>query len=217
MIETAKASPHSEYPFSNMFNLKNQIFNPYWWRFQWRYRRGKTPWDTEITPPEVVRFIADTPPGTALDLGCGTGTNAITLARHGWKVSGVDFIGAAIKKARKKAAAEGLDITFIESSVTDLDMFSGPFTYILDIGCLFGLVEADQQKYAANVRRLLAAGGWYMLYAWNPRYYNNKMVGISPDAVDDLLGDTLTKIQTIEGEEHGAASTWYWYQRPNHR
>ena len=180
----------------------------------------------EAKPPGILKLrhrrlcaLSPTRPlETALDLGCGTGTNAITLARHGWKVSGVDFIGAAIKKSpQKKAAAEGLDITFIESSVTDLDMFSGPFTYILDIGCLFGLVEADRPKYAANVRRMLAAGGWYMLYAWNPRYYNNKMVGISPDAVDDLLGDTLTKFQTIVGEEHGAASTWYWYQRPNPR
>lgn len=38
-----------------------------------------------------MEFIAGTPPGKALGFGCGTGTNAITLARHGWQVTGVDF------------------------------------------------------------------------------------------------------------------------------
>ena len=63
-------------------------FIPTRWEFKWRYWRRQTPWDTQVTPPEVMEFIARTPPGKALDLGCGTGTNAITLARHGWQVDG---------------------------------------------------------------------------------------------------------------------------------
>lgn len=69
-----------------------------------RYWRRQTPWDTQVTPPEVMEFIARTPPGKAVDLGCGTGTNAITLARHGWRVTGVDFVPKAILAARAKAA-----------------------------------------------------------------------------------------------------------------
>jgi len=51
------------------------------WKFEWRYWRGNTPWDTQVTPPEVMELIANTSLGKALDLGCGTGTNAITLSR----------------------------------------------------------------------------------------------------------------------------------------
>ena len=50
------------------------------------------PWDTGITPPELLEFITNHVPGSALDLGCGTGTNAITLTKNQWEVIGIDFV-----------------------------------------------------------------------------------------------------------------------------
>ena len=85
-----------------------------------------------------MEFIARTPPGKALDLGCGTGTNAITLARHGWRVTGVDFTYRKPScAARRKAAAERIDDRFHVASVTDLSVCSRTVDdYVLDIGCL---------------------------------------------------------------------------------
>lgn len=191
----------------------SHLFNRNWRLFQWRYLRGRTPWDTRITPPEVTAFIAGTPPGTALDLGCGTGTNAMTLARHGWRVTGVDFIAQAIRRARSKAAQSNLEIEFIETSVLDLDMLGGPFTYILDIGCLHGLNPDDRPAYAANLKRLLAHEGWYMLYAWHPRLYKGGRVGISVEEVAHMLGNDLARERIETGEENGHPSAWYWYRR----
>lgn len=196
-----------------MPSQRPSLFNPYWWRFQWRYWRGRTPWDTQITPPEVMEFIQTTQPGRALDLGCGTGTNAITLARHGWQVTGVDFIPKAIRTARRKAAASGLNIKFLLASVTDLDMLSGPYTYILDIGCLFGLNKADRNKYADHLFRLIDRQGWYMLYAWYPRLFRGRLMGLTAEEVEGLLGDAYRKIRVRHGEENGDPTAWYWYQR----
>ncbi len=47
--------------------------------YEWMYWRGKPRWDTGITPPEVVQLVEAEhfPPGRALDIGCGTGTNVV--------------------------------------------------------------------------------------------------------------------------------------------
>jgi SAM-dependent methyltransferase len=185
------------------------------WRFQWLYWRSKTPWDTNITPPEVIEFLADAIAGRALDLGCGTGTNAITLARHGWQVTGVDFVPSAIRKARFKAAAAGLAIDFVTADVTDLKGIHGPFDYALDIGCLFGLDADSRMKYADNLIRLLRPGACYMLYAWLPREWLGRMVGITEDQIESMLGKAFIRERMVLGEEKGGASAWYWYRRNN--
>ncbi|ROQ89582.1 methyltransferase domain-containing protein [Desulfosoma caldarium] len=183
------------------------------WGFEWLYLRGKTPWDTGITPPEVMEFLAHTPPGRALDLGCGTGTNAITLARHGWQVTGVDFSPQAIRRARRKAASAGLTIAFYVADVTNLATLQGPYDYVLDIGCLFALSQDGRRRYARELERLTAPGAWYMLYAWLPRPWRGGLWGISVNEVESLFGGEFTRERYVIGEEKGHPSAWYWYRR----
>ena len=193
-----------------------RIFNllkPAWWRFEWRYWRNKTPWDTQTTPPEVNDFIRHNLPGRALDLGCGTGTNAIALAKHHWQVTGVDFSHKAIASARRKAAAKGMTIDFHIGDVTDLAFLQGPFQYALDIGCLHSLRPEDWIKYVHDLSRLVSQGGQYMLYAWLPRPWRGSMQGITPEKVQFLLSPTFRQEKVVIGEENGSPSAWYWYRR----
>ncbi len=183
------------------------------WGFQWRYWRGKTPWDTHMTPPEVMEFIANTPAGKALDLGCGTGTNAITLARHGWEVTGVDFAPKAIRIARRKFEAAGLPVELMQADVTDLSVLTGPYDYVLDIGCLSGLGPPKRVPYGEELARLARSQGWYMLYAWLPRWWQGGIWGISAEEVEALIGGQFSKVRQVIGEEKGHPSAWYWFQR----
>src|SRR5438093_13306073 len=93
------------------------------------------PWDTGVTPPELERFVASHQPGRALDLGCGTGTNVVYVARHGWDAVGIDFAGRAIAKARRRARDAGVSAKFLVDDVTRLEV-AGPFDLALDLGCL---------------------------------------------------------------------------------
>lgn len=190
-----------------------KLLNPEWWRFEWRYWRKQTPWDTQITPPEVVDFLNANPPGKALDLGCGTGTNAVAMAQRGWRVTGVDFSPKAIAAARRKAAQTDLQIQFHEASVADLGFLFGPFDYALDIGCLFALKPEERQKYAAHLQRLLSPGAHYMLYAWLPQRRRHRFWGISSNEVALLFEPAFKREKIIVGRDSGGGSAWYWFTR----
>lgn len=129
----------------------------------WYYRRP--PWDTGVSPPELFAFLDSYSPGRALDLGCGTGTNAITLAQHDWSVIGVDFAVAAVRRARRKARAAGVAIEFHVGDVTRLEFVRQPVNLVLDIGCYHGLSPAGRERYRRRVCDLLAPGGCLLLYA----------------------------------------------------
>ncbi|MCJ7511394.1 MAG: methyltransferase domain-containing protein, partial [Anaerolineales bacterium] len=70
--------------------------------FELRYLLGDTPWDTGVSPPELLAYLHRHPPGRALDLGCGTGTNTLALAERGWEVTAIDFSSGALRVARRR-------------------------------------------------------------------------------------------------------------------
>lgn len=133
--------------------------------FEYMYLRHPR-WDTGITPPELVDFVRDNPPGNALDLGCGSGTNAIYLAQNGWKVTAVDFSFLAIFRAKRKSAKLHLPIRWLNADVSNLSMITESFQLILDIGCFHGLFPVQKQKYIRQLDRFLAEGGTFLLYGF---------------------------------------------------
>jgi SAM-dependent methyltransferase len=189
------------------------LLKPEWWRFEWRYWRKQTPWDTQVTPPEVMEFLTQASAGRALDLGCGTGTNAITLSEHGWRVTGVDFSPKAIAAARRKAARKKLSIDFYIGDVSDLSFLAGPFDLVLDIGCLFSLKAPDREKYAAGLTAILPQGARYMLYAWLPQVRRGRRVGISAQEVSALFLPAFGLDKTEVGRDGEGQSAWYWFTR----
>jgi cyclopropane fatty-acyl-phospholipid synthase-like methyltransferase len=186
------------------------------WSFDLQYLLSRPPWDTEVTPPELVELIegGELPPGQALDLGCGTGTNCIYLARHGWEVVGVDFSIWAIRQARRKARRAGVDCQFYRRDVTDLAFLADPFDLALDIGCLHSLPSERWGRYAAEVVRLVRPGGLYLLYAFTPRPGYSTTRGVALEEVCSLFASAFTLEREEEGEDpSGPRSAWYWLRR----
>jgi SAM-dependent methyltransferase len=186
------------------------------WAFDLQYILGQTPWDTQVTPPEVVALVegGSIPPGRALDLGCGTGTNCIYLARHGWQVVGVDFSVVAIWRARCKAWRAGVDAAFHRTDVTDLSFLQEAFGFVLDIGCLHSIPMEKWPSYAAEVIRLTRPGGRYMLYAFVPHPDRPEPRGVSPEEVRDLFEPAFIVERQEGGDDPtGPSSAWYWLRR----
>jgi 2-polyprenyl-3-methyl-5-hydroxy-6-metoxy-1,4-benzoquinol methylase len=73
-------------------------------------RVGFTPWDNGQVPEELSAFVEGSgalPAGRALDIGCGTGIQAMYLARNGWRVTAIDAVERPLERARARARAEG--------------------------------------------------------------------------------------------------------------
>src|SRR5437588_9422255 len=110
------------------------------------YRLGFTPWDGHPIASSLQSLVEGNgspplTPGTALDVGCGTGDTSIYLAQHGWQVTGVDFVPRAVGKARAKADAQKVTVNFQEANATRLsdEGVGTGFDLIVDNGCLHGM------------------------------------------------------------------------------
>ena len=172
----------------------------------------RPPWDSGITPPELWQFIRENPSGRAIDLGCGTGTNAITLARHGWHVTGVDFAGAAIERARRKARRENLSVNFMVDDVTRLPEALGPFDLVLDIGCFHAIEARLRPVYLNTIGRILVPGGTWLLYAMR-RSQGQSVVGLDEAEIAEL-SSRFQLIRREDGSDPGGRlSSWFWFSR----
>jgi SAM-dependent methyltransferase len=170
------------------------------------FRRPR--WDTGISPPELVDFIKSNPPGRAIDLGCGTGTNVLTLAQHGWDVTGVDFIVNNIYKARRKAITAGLNqrIHLYRDSVARMDGIQGPYNLVLDIGCYQGLSDNDRELYQSRIAEILAPEGTLLIYGMINQ--PGMDFGLTPE--DMAAFQVYLSLHTrIDSTDHDLLSTWW--------
>jgi len=183
------------------------------WFFELRYLFGRAPWDTGITPPEVVAFLDRTPPGRALDLGCGTGTNAVEMARRGWEVAAIDFSSRAVLAARRRAAAARLSLTVVQGDVSDLHGVHGPFDFVLDIGCFHALTKEGQARYAAHVSRRTLPGATFMLYTFTVSGTGRGRELPSEDSLRHLFTPAFALTSIDHGTDGRHASAWFTFLR----
>jgi SAM-dependent methyltransferase len=123
-----------------------------------------------LTIMEVAEHLvatADPAPGDrVLDVACGTGNVALVAARRFTEVVGLDFAPNLLETARRRAAAEGTDITFVEGDAQALPFEDASFDVVLSV---FGVQFApDQERAAAELLRVTRPGGTIALANWVP-------------------------------------------------
>lgn len=151
------------------------------------YRSGKPAWDGDQPHPDLAKIIEGREPGRALDLGCGTGTDALYLGQRGWEVVGVDFVSGAIDRAIDRARESGSSVSFVCGDVTQLhdSRVDGPFDLIIDVGCYHSIPTDLRDAYVSGVAAVAPPGA--ELY----------LAGIShPPAIWRVIG-----ARGVDGEE----------------
>jgi 2-polyprenyl-3-methyl-5-hydroxy-6-metoxy-1,4-benzoquinol methylase len=141
--------------------------------FKTFYRLGFAPWDGHPLANSLTDLIEGDgalAPGTALDLGCGTGDTSIYLAKHGWQVTGVDFVAKAVDKARAKAEADKVAVNFASADVTRLSSegVGSNFGLIVDNGCLHGMSAEARDAYVREVTAVAAPDARLLLCEFIP-------------------------------------------------
>lgn len=154
------------------------------------YRDGKPPWDCGVTPPELVALVEGPEPltpGRALELGCGTGTNAVYLARNGWRVAAVDLVERAVLQAREKVLAADAEVTVLCADATRLDEVGlpGPYDLFFDLSCFCGIPPHRRDAYAAGLTERAAPGALLLMFGYGPGAWDDPVSGVTADELRD--------------------------------
>jgi ubiquinone/menaquinone biosynthesis C-methylase UbiE len=137
-----------------------------------------TPMETFTTPTaaKLVNFAKVEPGQKLLDVGCGTGVVAITAARIGAKVRGLDLSPVLIEHAREHAALMKLDVDFREGDAENLPYGDSEFDVVLS---QFGHMFAPRPDVTiSEMLRVLKPGGTMAFSTWPPHLYVGRMFAL---------------------------------------
>ena len=176
---------------------------------------GKIAWITQPLSEILADALEIRPGSDVLDVATGTGHAALAAARRFARVTGVDYVPALLDVARNRAAAEGLDVTFVEGDAENLPVPDERFDYVVStIGAMFA---PDQEKTASELLRAARPGGTIGMVNWRPEGFIGELFrtiakhvpppeGLKPAAlwgseerVRELFGDSVAEVNFKDG------------------
>jgi SAM-dependent methyltransferase len=137
-----------------------------------RYVKGDTPWDSGRPSQELVRVLDEEriTPCRAIDLGCGTGSNAIYLASLGFDVTAADISPTAIDRCRMRRATTDVRIRCIQADLLDPpDDIGGSYSFFLDRACYHVVRRVNVEAYFRTLDRIIAPSALGLVMAGNAR------------------------------------------------
>ncbi len=181
--------------------------------YEFGYRYFRMPW--ELGPRQELVGLVESgriAPCRAIDLGCGTGSNAIYLAQRGFEVTGVDFAASAIEKARRRADSCGVKANFIVDDLTDLRKVNGIYDFLVDYGTIDDLNPKDRGLYVQNMLPLTHPGSRYLLWCFEwPRRWWERFIPFEqafvPGEAERRFGEHFD-IERVAGTETPRMRRW---------
>ncbi len=162
---------------------------------------------TGLVAPLLVRFAGVQPNSRVLDVGCGTGVVAVTAARLGATVTGVDLTPALLTRAKENAAVAAVTIEFQEGDVEDLPCGDASFDFVLSqFGHMFG---PRPQIAVGEMLRVLRPGGTIAFSTWPPDLFIGRVFAVlgkyGPPPPEGSVSPVLWGDPRVVRERLGAA------------
>ncbi len=163
------------------------------------------PWE-EGKPSAVLVALIESgvvEKGAALDICCGSGENAIYLARHGFSCHGIDISPTAIGYARNKAAREAVSCQLVPGNAIQLPYPDNHFTLVFDRGCFHSISPKGRKAYIRGVHRVLKIEGKYQLLCFSSKDHPSRQppYSFSPEDIKRYFS-RLFKISYIKELSH---------------
>ena len=136
--------------------------------FDWAYLNGQAPWDIGRPQPILV-CLADQGliAGSVIDVGCGTGENALYIAARGHDVLGIDLAPTAISRACDKALRRGIRAEFEIADALDLRAIGRTYDVAVDFGLFHVFSDRERAIYERNLRDVLRPGARYFFMCFS--------------------------------------------------
>jgi SAM-dependent methyltransferase len=189
----------------------------------------------QVVADRLVETIDVLPDERVLDVACGSGNAALAAARAFASVTGVDFVPALLERGRIRAAAEFLEVEFVEGDAQELPFEDGSFDVVVST---FGAMFApDQERTASELLRVARPGGRIGMANWVPDGFVGEVFaatakyvpsppGLTPptawgtearlrelfgDRVSDLRVERRVSVQRLRSAEHFLSFFRRWF------
>jgi SAM-dependent methyltransferase len=132
------------------------------------YRQGTPTWDVGEPHGELVRVVNEYPfpkSGSVLELGCGTGSDAIFLTQRRFEVTAVDCSPIALERARLRAEYHDVLLRFVLDDVFEFTQTCGEFDVVYDSGFYHYLRMTKLEPYLDMLWRVTRPGSWFFCLA----------------------------------------------------
>ncbi len=131
------------------------------------YRQGTPPWDVGVPHSELIRVLDEGHfrSGTVLELGCGSGADAVYLARRRFEVTAVDCSPIALERARLRAEQQDALLRFVLEDVFEFARSAGQFDIVYDAGFYHFIRLLNLQKYLDMLWRVTRPGSYFFCLA----------------------------------------------------
>jgi len=144
---------------------KETFLQTYDWVNSWQ----DLPWAHDEATLFLAEICQRKTPGTALDIGCGAGTDSVFLASQGWDVTSLDFMPKALDYTQQRATEAGVTVTPVEADITTWEP-PRQFDLVLDHGLLHNMDPVRYPAYRECIMKALSTDGDFVLLHWHPLF-----------------------------------------------